>query len=77
MDVTTISSIKKEIRELKKQKETILASSDEKGRLQLKRIRKKVKKLKRLTRGLAHKARPKGVEQPAPAAPEGAPAPAA
>jgi len=75
-DVTTISSVKKEIQDLKKRKEEALAAADEKGRLQLKKIRKKIKRLKRLTRALAHKAGPKGAEQPTPTAPEATPAPA-
>ena len=75
-DVATISSVKKEIQDLKKRKEEALAAADEKGRLQLKKIRKKIKRLKRLTRALAHKAGPKKAEQPAPAAPEATPAPA-
>ena len=71
-DVTTISSIKQEIRALKKQKIEALASN--KDRTQLERIRKKIKKLKRLTRMLAHQAGPKGVSKPeaAPATPPAA-----
>jgi hypothetical protein len=71
-DVETISSVKQEIRALKKQKEEILFSSgDDK---QIKRIRRKIKKLKRLTRQIALKARPKGGTQPgaAPAPPASA-----
>jgi ElaB/YqjD/DUF883 family membrane-anchored ribosome-binding protein len=75
-DVTTISSVKKEIQDLKKRKEEALAAANEQGRPQLKKIRKKIKRLKRLTRALAHKAGPKGTEQPIPAAPEATPAPA-
>ena len=74
-DVTTISSVKNEIRALKKRKEEALAAANEKGHFQLKKIRKKIKRLKRLTRALAHKAGPKGAEQPTPTAPEATPTP--
>ncbi len=71
-DVTTISSIKQEIRALKKQKEEMLASSKDTSKVE--RIRRKIKKLKRLTRQLAHKAGPKEAPQPSAAPAEGAPA---
>lgn len=61
-DVSTISSIKQEIRGLKKQKEEILASA--KDDIKLERIRRKIKRLKRLTRRLAHQAGPKGAPPP-------------
>lgn len=66
-DVTTISSIKQEIRALKRQKEEVLASSQD--RTKIERIRKKIKKLKRLTRRLARmKVGVKGTPQPSAAA---------
>lgn len=71
-DVTTIGSIKQEIRALKKQKEELLASS--KDAPTVKRIRRKIKKLKRLTRQLAHKAGPKEAPQPSAAPAAAAPA---
>ncbi|TAJ76175.1 hypothetical protein EPO44_21590 [bacterium] len=71
-DVTTISSIKQEIRALKKQTEELLASSKEAPKV--KRIRRKIKKLKRLTRVLAHKAGPKEAPQPSAAPAAAAPA---
>lgn len=67
-DVATISTIKQEIRALKKQKEELLASSQD--RPQIERMRKKIKRLKRLTRKLARAAKPKVASQPSPA-PEG------
>ncbi|MBI3000722.1 MAG: transcription termination factor Rho [Deltaproteobacteria bacterium] len=71
-DVTTISSVKHEIRALKKQVEEIHASSKDHAKVH--RIRRKIKKLKRRTRQLAHKAGPK--EAPQASAPAGASAPA-
>ena len=50
-EVTTISSVKEELRALKEQKQQILTST--KDRSHLERIRKKQKRLKRLTRKLA------------------------
>jgi hypothetical protein len=73
-DVTTISSIKQEIRALKKQKEELLASG--KDQIKIERIRRKIKRLKRATRRLAVKAAPKEAAQPA-AASEAAPPAAA
>lgn len=70
-DVSTISSIKQEIRALKKQKEELLASA--KDEVKVERIRKKIKKLKRLTRKLAHRAGPKEAPQPSAAPAEGSP----
>lgn len=70
-DVTTISSVKREIQALKKQKEEILASS--KDRAKIEKIRGKIKKLKRLTRQLALKATPKEPPQQS-TAPEATPA---
>src|SRR5713226_831285 len=70
-NVTTISSIKQEIRALKKQKEELLASG--KDQIKIERTRRKIKRLKRATRRLAVKARPKEAAQPA-AASEAAPA---
>ncbi len=61
-DITTISSMKTQIRELKKQREEILASSRDHARL--KRIRGRIKKLKRLTRRLAGKAQAKSGPKP-------------
>jgi hypothetical protein len=66
-DLTTISSIKQEIRALNKQKEEILASSRDPSKIGP--IRKKIKKLKRLTRRLARtKVGVKGTPQPSPTA---------
>lgn len=53
-DMATISSLKREIQALRKQKEEILSSSHD--RVQLDRLRKKIKRLKRVTRKLAHEA---------------------
>lgn len=61
-DVSTISSVKQEIRSLKKQQQEILTSSKDDDKLE--RIRKKIKTLKRLTRKLAHQAGPKGAAGP-------------
>lgn len=66
-DTATISSVKQEIRALRKQKGEILSAS--RDPIQLERLRDKIKKLKRLTRKLALKAGPKGA-QPA-SAPQG------
>ena len=71
-DVTTISSVKQEIHALKKQVEEILAAS--KDHVKVGRIRRKIKKLKRLTRELAHKAGPKEAPQPSATPAESAPA---
>ncbi|MFQ5850222.1 MAG: Rho termination factor N-terminal domain-containing protein [Candidatus Binatia bacterium] len=71
-DVTTISSIKQEIRALKKQREEILTSSQD--RSQIERIRKKIRRLKRLTRKLAREAGRREVPKPTATA-ESAPAP--
>lgn len=60
--VTTISSIKQEIRGLRKQKEEILASS--RARHQLERIRKRIKRLKRLTRKMAREKAPQEASPP-------------
>lgn len=54
-DVSTIRSIKHEIQELKKQKMEILASSGDRNKV--KQVQRKVKRLKRLTRKLAHEAK--------------------
>ncbi len=53
-DEATISSVKHEIRELKKKGEELRASSTD--WVQLRRVRKKIKRLKRLTRLLARQA---------------------
>ncbi len=76
-DVSSISSIKQEIRALKKQKEDLLLSS--KDDIKLGRIRRKIKRLKHLTRRLAHRAGPKEALQPSAAheAPQAKGAPAA
>lgn len=72
-DVTTISSIKQQIRALQKQRDELLAVSKE--RVKVHRIRRKIKTLKRVTRALARKAGPK--ESPQASAPtESAQAPA-
>ena len=69
-DVNAIHAVKEDIRRLQKQKaELLIANGDRK---KLKRIKRKVKLLKRLTRHLAHEAKAttsaKGGESPAPAA---------
>jgi hypothetical protein len=69
-DASTVSSVKQEIRALKKQKDELLSSG--KDRIKIERIRSKIKRLKRLTRKLAVKAGPKEAPQPA-IAPETAP----
>jgi len=58
-DVGTISSIKQEIRGLKKQRDELLASS-EKSPTKVHRLRRKIKLLKRQTRGLARQAKAAG-----------------
>jgi hypothetical protein len=60
-DLSTVSSIKLQIRALKKQRDEILTSS--KDAIPVKRIRRKIKLLKRTTRQLAAAAK----LQPAPA----------
>jgi hypothetical protein len=68
-DLNAIHAIKQEIRALNKQKAEILASTPD--RRKLRRVRRKVKLLKRLTRDLAHEAKKAaGIQaaQPAPAA---------
>jgi len=69
-DVSTISSVKQEIRALKKQKAELLASRQD--QIKIERIRRKIKRLKRATRRLALKAGPKETPQPS-AAPGSAP----
>ncbi len=54
-DVNAIHSVKQDIRQLFKQKAELLASAGD--RRKLKKIRRKVKLLKRLTRHLAHDAK--------------------
>lgn len=66
-DLSTISSIKQEIRALKKQKDELL--TDPKKAVQVMRLRRKIKQLKRQTRSLAKKAAPAAPkEQAAPSA---------
>ena len=62
-DGTTVSSLKQEIRALKKEKVELLTSA--KDRRQLERIRKKIKLFKRLTRQLSRKARAEAMSAPA------------
>ena len=69
-DAGSISSVKQEIRALKKQKDELSASAE--NRIKIERIRRKIKRLKRVTRRLALKAGPKETPQPS-AAPEAAP----
>lgn len=71
-DTNAIHSIKHDIRELRKQKTEILASS--KDHRKLKKVRRKIKLLKRLSRHLAREAK---AAQAAQAAQPAAPAPAA
>jgi hypothetical protein len=52
MEATALSAVKQNIRQLKKQKEEILAST--RDRKALKRLQRKVKLLKRESRDLAH-----------------------
>jgi len=73
-DTATIRSIKEQIRALRKQKEEILASSEPSH--QVERVRRKIKRLKRLTRKLAVERSRKKVLQPG-AEPEAPPAPPA
>jgi hypothetical protein len=77
-DINAIHAIKQDIRSLKKQKAEILASSPD--RKKLKRIQRKIKLEKRLTRHLAKEAKVaaarKAAQPAAPAAPA-APAPEA
>ena len=79
-DVNAIHAVKQDIRALNKQKIEMLAAAPE--RKKLKRIRRKVKLLKRLTRDLAHEVKTaaavKAAQAAAPAvAPAAAPPPAA
>jgi hypothetical protein len=71
-DVSAISSIKHEIRELRKQNSELLASS--RDPIKVGRLRRKIKKLKRLTRQLAREA---GAEKSARASAGGEAKPAA
>ncbi len=77
-DVNAIHSIKHDIRELKKSKTEVLASSRDPKKL--KKVQRKIRRLKRLTRHLAREAKTaqaaKAAEPaaPAPAAPAAAPA---
>ena len=73
-DTATIQSIKEQIRALRKQKEEILTSSQP-GH-QVERVRRKIKRLKRLTRKLAVERSRKKVLQPG-AESEAPPAPPA
>ena len=69
-DLNAIHVVKQDIRQLKKQKAELLAASGD-GK-KVKRIKRKIKLLKRLTRHLAHEAKTtvaaKGGESAAPAA---------
>jgi hypothetical protein len=67
-DLSTIISVKQQIRALKRQRDEILASS--KDEIQIKRIRRKIKLLKRITRQLAAAAKVQKAQQPS--APAGA-----
>ena len=74
-DVNAIHAVKQDIRALQKQKAELLTSSGD--RKKLKRIRRKVKLLKRLTRHLAHETKvAAAAKTEAPAAPAEATAPA-
>lgn len=73
-DTATIRSIKEQIRALRKQKEEILASSQDHSKLE--RMRKRIKRLKRLTRKLAVESSRKKALQPT-TEPETPPAPPA
>jgi Rho termination factor, N-terminal domain len=74
-DTSAIHAIKQEIRGLKKHKAEILAAAPD--RKKLKRIQRKIKLLKRLTRDLAHEtktaAAAKAVQPAQPAAPASTP----
>jgi hypothetical protein len=77
-DVNAIHSIKHDIREVKKQKAEVLASSRDPRKL--KKFQRKIRRLKRLTRHLAREAKvatAASAAEPAPAAPAPAAAPAA
>ena len=72
-DINAIHAVKQDIRALNKQKVEILAAAPE--RKKLKRIRRKVKLLKRLTRHLAHEVKTAAAAKAAQAAaPAAAPA---
>jgi len=62
-DGTTVSSLKQEIRALKKEKAELLTSA--KDRRKVEGIRKKIKLFKRLTRQLSRKARAEAEAAPA------------
>jgi hypothetical protein len=68
-DLNAIHAVKEDIRELKKQKAELLTANGD--RKKLKRVKRKIKLLKRLTRHLAHEAKTtaaaKGGEAAAPA----------
>ena len=72
-DVNAIHAVKQDIRALKKQKAEILAGTPD--RRKLKRIQRKTKLLKRLTRRLAHEAKTAAAEKAAQPAAPAAPAP--
>jgi ElaB/YqjD/DUF883 family membrane-anchored ribosome-binding protein len=75
-DVNVIHAVKQDIRALQKQKAELLSSNGD--RKKLKRIKRKVKLLKRLTRHLAHEAKTAtATTQPAAATQPAAPASAA
>ena len=69
-DINAIHAVKVDIRQLKREKTALLAASGDAKKL--KRIKRKIKLLKRLTRHLAHEAKTmtaaKGGETAAPAA---------
>jgi Rho termination factor, N-terminal domain len=74
-DVNAIHAVKHDIRALQKQKAELLTSNGDRNKL--KRIRRKVKLLKRLTRHLAHETKvAAATKTEAPAAPAAAAAPA-
>ncbi|MFQ5918365.1 MAG: Rho termination factor N-terminal domain-containing protein, partial [Candidatus Binatia bacterium] len=61
-DDTAIGSVKQVIRALRKQKEELLASSQ--ARHQVERVRRKIKRLKRLTRKMAREKAPQEASPP-------------
>jgi hypothetical protein len=72
-DTNAIHAIKQDIRGLKKQKAEILAATPDRKRL--KKIHRKIKLLKRLTRDLAHEAKTAAAAKAAQPVPTAAPAP--
>jgi hypothetical protein len=71
-DINAIHAVKQDIRQLKRQKAEILAASPD--RKKIKKIQRRVKFLKRLTRQLAHEAKTSAARKATQAATPAAPA---